>query len=105
MPDNIDPTLLKQILFYLIGPGAGVVTFWLMDRYAPDGWTSEIKRYVALALAAVLAMGAYAASVGLTYLPQPETVQSWIEALFAVAGVSIGLSQGIHGFARLRNRA
>jgi len=105
MPDNVDPTLLQQVLFYLIGPGAGVVTFALMERFAPDGWSSEIKRYASLALAAILAMGAFAASVGLTYLPQPETVQAWCEALFAVAGLAIGLSQGIHGRARLRNRA
>ena len=47
-------------------------------------------------------MGAYAASVGLGYQPEPVSQQAWVEALFAVAFVATGLSQVIHGRAKLR---
>ena len=69
MLENVDPTLLKTVLFYLIGPGAGVAVFWLMGKLPLDSWSSEAKRYISLAGAGGLAMVAYWLSVVLAYLP------------------------------------
>ena len=102
MLENVDPTLLKTVLFYLIGPGAGVAVFWLMGKLPLDSWSSEAKRYVSLAGAGGLAMVAYWLSVVLAYLPTPETIQGWVEMLFAVGGVAVGLSQALHGRVYLR---
>ena len=86
-------------------PGAGALTFWLMEK-VPElrDLPSEGKRYASIIIAAVLSMAAYTASVALGYQPQPESQQAWVEVLFAVAFVATGLSQVIHGRAKLRDK-
>ena len=95
---------LKVFLLWLVtGGGAGIVGYWLMDQVTkrfPD-MTSELKRYLSLTIAAVLAMLAYYVQTVLAYVPTPETTQAWIEVLFSVAAVAIGLSQAIHGRIKL----
>jgi len=63
--------------------------------------SSEAKRYASIAIAAILSMAAFSASVGLGYEPTPASTQAWVEALFAVAFVASGLAQVIHGKAVL----
>jgi len=96
---------LNEFLLWLVtGGGAGVAGYWLMEqvgKYWPD-LSSELKRYLSLTVAAGLAMLAYYAQTLLAYVPAPGTTQAWIEALFSVAAVAIGLSQSIHGRIRLR---
>lgn len=96
---------LNEFLLWLIaGGGAGVVGYWLMNqvaKYWPD-LSSELKRYLSLIIAAGLAMLAYYVQTLMSYVPTPETTQAWIEVLFSVAAVAIGLSQTIHGRFRLR---
>jgi hypothetical protein len=101
----MDYTLLAQVLTWLFsGPGAGVITFYLMEKIPELAkLSSEAKRYVSLAMASVLAMGAFAGAVGLGYEAAPQSAQAWIEALFAVAFVSTGLSQVLHGRSKLRS--
>jgi hypothetical protein len=103
---NIDFTLLKEILIWIVtGGGAGTLAFFLIDRVpvlARLG--SERKRYVSLALAAILAMGATIGAIALGYTPQPGDVKGWIETLFAVAFVAVSASQVIHGRVSLRRR-
>ena len=101
---EIDSTLLRQLLFWVIGGGAGAITFFVMENWVPESWSAEAKRYLSLALAAVLAMAAFSASVALGYLPRPETAQGWVESLFSVGFVATGLSQVIHGRVKLRQR-
>lgn len=93
----------EMLVWVMGGGGAGIVAYWLMGHIAfLMQLAPEWKRYASLALAACLAMLAYAAAVGLGYEAQPESSQAWLEALFSVAAVAIGLSQAIHGRVKLR---
>lgn len=98
---------LSEFLLWLVtGGGAGVVGYYLMDqvvKYFPN-LSSELKRYLSLAIAAGLAMLAYYVQTVLAYVPSPETAQAWIEALFSVAAVAIGLSQAVHGRVKLAQK-
>jgi len=97
-----DTTLLSETLKWLMSAGAGTATYFLMEKVPPLArLSSEAKRYISIAIAAILSMAAFSASVGLGYEPTPATVQAWVEALFAVAFVASGLSQIIHGKVKL----
>ena len=101
----MDIGLLAQVLAWVASaPGAGALTFWLMEKVPEDVLSSEEKRYVSLTLAAIISMAAFACSVALGYLPQPANNQAWVESLFAVAWVATGLSQVMHGRAKLRGK-
>ena len=104
---SIDTSLLSQVLTWFVsGGGAGIVAYFLMEKLRPLAeLTSELKRYVSLLLAAVLAMAAFALAVGLRYVEAPTTIQAWAEALFAVAFIATNLGQIIHGRTRLRSPA
>jgi len=94
---------LAEILTWILsGGGAGVVSYWLMDHLAFLVMLApQYKRYVSLALAGGLAVLGYLAAVGMGYQIAPVMVKGWIEALFSVVGVAIGLSQLIHGVKKL----
>ena len=93
---------LSEFLLWLVsGGGAGIVAYWLMERLGNLELSSEFKRYLSLALAAGLAMLAYYGQTLLGYVGTPETAQAWLEALFSVAAVAIGLSQVVHGRVKL----
>lgn len=101
----VDTGLLAETLKWLMSAGAGVVTFFVLEKIPElKALSSEAKRYISIALASLLSMGAYAAGVGLGYEPMPVSAQAWAEALFAVAFVASGLSQVIHGKAVLSKR-
>ena len=102
---SIDTSLLSQLLKWLMSAGAGAAAFFIMEK-VPElaRLPSEAKRYVSIALSAGLAMAAFTAGVGLGYEPTPATAQAWVEALFAVGFVASGLSQVIHGRAKLARR-
>lgn len=100
---DVDTSLLQQVLAWIVaGGGAGIITFFVMENWIPKTLSAEAKRYISLALAAVVAMAAFAGAVRLGYLADPVTVQGWAESLFSVAFVATGLSQVIHGRAKLR---
>lgn len=100
---DIDTTLLKQFLFWIVGGvGAGALTYYIFENVTKlDNLLPKYKRYGSLITAALLATGAYAASVGLGYFPNPAGWQGWLESLFAVAFVAIGGSQWLHGARKL----
>lgn len=90
--------LTELLTWILSGGGAGVIAYWAMEHLAfLVQLKAQYKRYVSLALAGGLAMLGYLAAVGMNYQVGPETAKGWIEALFSVIGVAIGLSQLIHG--------
>ena len=95
---------LSEFLTWLVnGGGAGIVAYWLMDNLEfLRGLSSEWKRYASLGLAAGLAMLAFAAGVWLGYVDAPAGAQGWLEALFSVAALALGISQAWHGRAKLR---
>jgi len=93
---------LSQWLLWIVGGGgSAVITYWLMEHLPIEALSPELKRYLSLALAAILACLAFAASVGLDYRNDPGTTQAWVEALFTVAFVAVTGSQAIHGRLRL----
>ena len=99
MPNEVDYSTLAQVLTWIVsGPGAGVLAFWALGKWA---WfaerTAEHKRYLSWASTALLAMAAFSGAVGLGYTPSPADVQTWAEALFAVAFLACGFSQTLHG--------
>lgn len=102
---DVDTTLLMQFLFWIAGGvGAGAVTYYLFENVPQLALLSpKLKRYASLALSAVVAMGAFAAAVGLGYFDTPLGAQGWLEALFAVGFVAVGGSQVIHGMRKLGN--
>lgn len=90
---------LNEFLAWILsGGGAGVIAYWAMEHLAfLVQLPSQYKRFVSLALAGGLAMLGYMIGVEMGYQARPAEIKGWIEALFSVAGVAIGLSQLIHG--------
>jgi hypothetical protein len=89
---------LADFLTWLIGGGgAAVLAFWLMEHLPLEGLASEYRRYLSLAIAALVACAAFGISVALGYAETPVGWQAWLEALFAIIAVAIGGSQAIHG--------
>lgn len=97
---------LAEVLSWILsGGGAGVIAYLLMDKvWQLAELPAEKKRYVALGLAAGIAWVAYLFTLGMEYQAPPQDVRAWIEALFSIAAVAVGLSQVIHGRRDLRGR-
>jgi len=96
-------SLQEFLVWVLSGGGAGVVAFILMEWIGKNtDLQSDLKRYLSLALAGLVAVAAYSAGVAMGYEPTPEDVRGWIEAVFSVIAVAVMASQAVHGFARLR---
>ena len=96
-------TLQEALSWLISGPGAGVLSYWIMDK-APflKELLSEYKRYCSLAIAAAIGMAAFALSVTLQYTPMPADPKAWVEALFAVGFLAAITSQVTHGRRDLR---
>jgi membrane protease YdiL (CAAX protease family) len=101
-PPPDDGSLSGFLLWLIGGGGAALVAFWLMEKLPLSGLSSEVKRYISLALAVVLACLAFWAAVALNYQEKPGTTKEWIEQLFAIAFLVIVGSQALHGRLRLR---
>jgi TRAP-type C4-dicarboxylate transport system permease small subunit len=96
---------LKEFFVWLVsGGGAGLVAYWLIGVIPwLEDMAPEPKRYVALALTGLLAAGAFAVTVVLGYQSVPGTWLAWVEQIFSVIAVAIGLSQAIHARRVLRH--
>ena len=101
-----DEALRMALLWVVGGGGAGAIAYWLLGNVAWLGaLASDKKRYAALGLSALLAWLAFAASVGLEYLPDPGSGKVWLEQLFSIAFAAIITSQGVHGWRQLSREA
>lgn len=98
---------LREVLAWVIsGGGAAVLGYWLMEHIpALAELQSEWKRYVAYVLTAGIAIGAYMVEYIFGYVqpPAPEW-RAWVEVLFQVASVAVGLGQIIHARMKLSER-
>ena len=96
---------LRDFLVWLTTAGSGVAAFYIVANVM---WfstlTPERKRLAAFGVAAILAVLAWLAQVGLGYVATPATGVGWLEALFAVATGAFSLSQIIHGAQVLRQK-
>lgn len=93
---------LLGFLTWVLTPGAGILTYWLMENVPVlAALEAKLKRFVAFGLSALIAVLAFLAMVGMGYQPAPADARAWIEALFSVAAVAAGLSQVLHGLIKL----
>jgi len=103
MPDEL--TLGGFVAWLLSGGGAGIVTFFLMDKVAfLKALAPDYKRYASLVLTGLLALGAWGIGLGMKYIPVPGDTRSWIESAFSVIAIAIAVAQTTHGATSLRKR-
>lgn len=111
-------TTLSEILLWILGPGAGVLAWWLLHRvecFAGDRpawrvllqcWFGDLapgdKRLVAFGLAGLLAVGAYLVTLGMGYRVPPGAWRQWVEVLVSVVAEAIVASQIAHASVDLR---
>ena len=96
---------LRELLAWLIGGGgAGVVAYWIVNAWFAN-LNPEPKRYAAMALTGVLAALAFFVTVQIGYAPRPETWLAWVEQVFSVIAVALGLNQVIHARVSLSKKA
>ena len=95
---------LQAFLQWVVASGgAGIITYFaLAEIEALANLKPEPKRYVAIGISAVLAVGAYLAMVGMNYMPAPQEWTGWVEQVFLYATTGFGLSQIIHARADLK---
>lgn len=102
-------TLMELLVWVLSGGGAGILAYALIAQLDAVGvltaWTKEAVRYLALAMAALFAVIASVGGMGLGYWAWPIGVTAWVETLFSVIAVALGLSQALHGAFKLRGQA
>jgi len=95
--------LTEALVWIISGGGAAYVGFWLVEHVAWFGQlASDLKRYAAFGLTAILAIAAWVAMIAVTGEPWPVGWQSWLSALFSVAATAIIAGQAVHGAVVLR---
>ena len=90
---------LSEFLLWLIGPGAGIAGYFLINFAIGEfdlPVSSKAKRRLGLLVPGGVAAVAYAAAVGLGYKAAPSDVQAWGEALFYVFSAAV-VAQITHG--------
>jgi hypothetical protein len=102
-------TLKELLIWVLSGGGAGILAYWLISQLDAAGllakWTSEAVRYLSLAGAGLFAVIASIGGMALGYWAWPIGATAWVETLFSVIAVALGLSQALHGAFKLRGQA
>ena len=89
---------LEAFLAFLVSsPGASAAAYFIIKK-VPWFWSlSEANlRLVAFALAAVIAMAAWGASVWLGFTPMPAETLDWAQQLFLIGTSAFGLATLIH---------
>ena len=103
--DNVsEQSLLVQALLFLVyRGGAGLVTYALMENVKSLSGISNswYKRLASYAISMVFGMLAYGVLVWLGAKPTPITAQMWVDALISAGLAATGISQLIHGAAKL----
>ena len=88
---------LKTFLVWLTTIGAAIITYELIEHIpALVALEARIKRVVAYAMSAGLAILAWLAQIGMVYIAAPVGARAWIEAIFAVGTAAFGLATLIH---------
>lgn len=98
----MDTKMLSDFLAWLVlSGGAGVVTYALWEQL--EKWfkklaelPADLEGYITLVLTGLLAVGAYLLQCGLGYVDVPADTVGWIEAIFSVFGLAVGVSKVMH---------
>lgn len=95
---------MKDLLTQLVSGGlAGALAWKLIERVpALAKLEDDLKRYVAMAMTALLGAAAYAASVAMLYDAMPVDWRGWIEGLVGSALAAYLASQSLHAATALR---
>ena len=93
--------LVDLFVWIVQGGGAGIVSYWFWNRLevwfeAIAGLDRELKGYLTLILAGLIGGAAGYLMVVLAYVDSPADSKAWIEYLFSVIALSVGMSKVIH---------
>lgn len=99
----MDTAFLAEILVWLVlRGGAGIVTYGLWEQL--EKWfpklarlPSDLESYITYALTALIAVGAYLIQVWVGYAEMPVSGLAWVEAIFAVMAVALGVTRVLLG--------
>ena len=97
------PIDLPSIVQWLLGGGAGIVAFFVIENVLPKiipgfgDLPSEAKRWISWLISALLAALAYGVAVAMGYVPIPADWRMWIEELIRVILAAIVVAEAIHG--------
>ncbi len=100
---------VKILIWVLVNGGAGAAAFavWMkLEKYSERAKAipGEIKRWLVLALGAVVSLGAYVELVWYELILLPTTPQSWVNTIVAIVGMSYIASQKLHARLYLSRR-
>jgi len=101
---DLDLGLLPRFLVWIVTlGGAGFLAFWVWEHWVEMLWPKAkelvawAKRWLVLAIASVLSIGAYFLLLWLGLEKVPATPQDWLTTLFAVIATTYLSSQQFHG--------
>lgn len=87
----------SALTWVISGGGAALAGYWLLERVpALAGLLPDVKRYVAFALTAAIAVAAWCGLTAVTAGAWPADWRAWVSQLFSVAATAIIAGQGVH---------
>lgn len=113
----IESGLLKALLLNIIFGGAAGVVVWrfveskagqaLRDRLA--AWLGyfgleppEVTRYLAMTLSVLVSLAAYGIALAFTFVPNPGTLEGWLDLVIQLFGIAYAMSQVCHARRKTR---
>ena len=102
---NEEVTLEYGLAWLLSGGGAGVITYFAMDKVTylkkkpPDA-----KRYWSIGIVCVLVLAGWGLTMLMGYSPVPETWREGVEMAFSIGFVGLTTSLVVHGATDLRQK-
>lgn len=113
----VENGLLKALLLDIIFGGAAGVAVWrfveskacqkLRDRLAD--WLgyfglepAEVTRYLAMALSVLVSLAAYGIALAFVFVPDPCTLQGWLDLILQLFAIAYGTSQVCHARRKTR---
>lgn len=88
---------LRQLLSWIITPGAGIIAWWLIDQFGwGASWVEERRRWLALGISGALALAAWWGQIAMLYQPMPTDWRAGVERGVAILFIAFGVSQLTH---------
>ena len=113
----IESGLLKALLLDIIFGGAAGVAVWrfveskagqkLRDKLAD--WLGyfgleppEVTRYLTMTLSVLVSLAAYGVALAFTFVPNPGTLEGWLNLIIQLFGAAYAISQVCHARRKTR---